>query len=650
MACFAEENSESSLISEIEQDMKLFSDIATDTNQNVDYMPYVISTLDSEDLENIGVQNLREAISLIPGVDLNVGMAGVKNPIFRGSNPYAFGQSRLIIDGVVVNDQLFGGYNQYLDLPIDIIHRIEVVRGPGSLLSHVNGYAGSIHVITKANRDDGQKQPDKVFVFAGSNDLMSAGVVKSFDLAGGRFSSDIYYQQHDLHLPVGDDRFNTLAPSSGNTDQSLKNYQVGLNYKNGGLHIKGRLSKNDSGVSYGQAFSLTDDTSDFLNVDNNSLDIKYIKEITNNVSFEIGLDYFDEIRKLQNKVMPDGAMGGALVNGRYLLVDYSEQTLGERAQLNINFSDEHKLKIGVISKQSKIINNNYSTSDDNLVTFNNNSLLSNNKRDSTTLYFEDIIDLSEKTTLQLGGKHSEFNDIANQSTYRLALVHRYNDENTYKAMFSQAYREPSWREQYLKAPAFFKANPVLTPEKVDAYELGFIRRLGHRDFFKANAFLLKNSEQIDAQNASTKFNNTSKNDLYGFELEYENNLFANDVLSINYSYIDGSNVSGTLANSASSLVKLYYLHRVNQRWNLSSLVKYIGEKKRVNLDTRSSVPAYSLLDLTASYQSSPDTAKYSFIIKNVFDQKYFLPSPNGTYATDFEQPGRIWMIRLSKEF
>lgn len=645
----ADEMKDSNLFSDLQNDMKLFSDIAIDTHQNVDYMPYVISTLRSEDLQKLGVQNLREAISLIPGVDLNVGMAGVKNPIFRGSNPYAFGQSKLIIDGVVVNDQLFGGYNQYLDLPIDIVHRIEVVRGPGSMLSHVNSYAGSIRVITKANRDDGQKNPDKLFVVAGSNQLATTGLIKSAPFAGGQLSTDLYYQQHDLHLAVGDDRI-ALPPSSANTDQSLKNYQLGVNYESESLEIKGRISKNESGVSYGQAFSLTDDDSDFLDVVNNSLEVKYTKKISKNVNLEVVIDYLDEIRKLQNKVMPDGAMGGSLPNGRYLIVDYIEETTGQRIQFNIESLKTHKIKLGVQTKQSNIINNDFSISDDNLVSFNTNLLLSNSQRKSNTLYIEDLINISETTTVQVGGKYSQFSDVSDQSAARLALVYRYDDVNIYKAMFSQAYREPSWREQYLNAPAFFKPKTLLETEKVDAYEFSYIRRFGHRNFFKANTFYLVNNEQIDAQNASKTFTNSDKNELYGFELEYENNLFNNDILNINYSYIDGNNVTDALANSASSLLKLYYLHKANDYLNFSSVLKYIDQKDRVITDSRASVSSYALVDLSASYQQNKKSNQYSISIKNVFDQEYFLPSPNGTYINDFEQPGRTWMFRLSREF
>ena len=652
-SAYAEEAIEPDLLKSLQQDMQLFSDIATETKQNVDYMPYVISTLKSEDLQSLGVLNLREAISLVPGVDLNVGMAGVKNPIFRGSNPYAFGQSRLIIDGMVVNDQIFGGYNQYLEMPVDIIHRIEVVRGPGSMLTHVNGYAGSIHVITKANRDDGETQKDTVFVMAGSDEYASGGFIKSFELADGRFSTDLYYQQHNLHLPVGDDRIG-LPPNSADTDQSLKNYQLGVNYQNGGFTAKSRFSQNDSGVSYGQAFSITDDESDFLDVGNNSVEVKYINQFTDKIELEIALDYFDETRELQNKVVPDGGTVpppvNTVLNGRYFLVDYNEQSFTERLQLNVSFSERHKLKVGLNFQQSEIKENNASTSDDVLLTFNTFNLFSNEKRDTNTFYIEDMFDIGDKTTLQLGGKLSQYNDIEDQSAIRIAAVHRYDDVNVFKAMFSQAYREPSWREQYLTAPAFFRPNVVLDVERVNAYELAYIRRMGHREFIKFNTFLLQNSEQIDAQNAARTFNNTVDNELYGFEFEYETSLFDRDILNFNYSLVEGSNVSGELVNTAETLVKLYYLYRASDKWSYSGVVKFTDEKGRVIADTREDVDAFSVLDLNASYQADPDAIRFSLSVKNALDKTYFLPSPDNTYDGDFEQSGRTWLLRLSKEF
>ncbi len=650
-ACLAAQSTESDLLESLQQDMQHFSDIAIDTRQNVDYMPYVISTLHNNDLVELGVQNLREALILVPGVDLTVGMAGVKNPIFRGSNPYAFGQSRLIIDGMVVNDQIFGGYNQFLEMPIDIIHRIEVVRGPGSMLQHVNGFAGSIHVITSANRDDGVIAADQGFIIGGSDDHVGAGVIKSVELGKGQLSTDIYYHKHDLQLPVGTDRYG----NEGDTDQSLKNYQIGLNYNQGGFSARARISDNESGVSYGQAFSLTDDSSDFLDVANNTLELKYETRFNSMFGLELALNYFDEHRELQNKVIPDGAMvmmpaPMMLPDGRYFLVDYKEQRISQRIQLNIDFSNTHRLILGVETSQAEIKENQGAISNNDLATIIPFELFSTDSRDVNTFYIEDQYDFNEQTSVQVGAKLSNYDDVDNQSAIRMAVVHRLDDENIFKAMFSQSYREPSWREQYLNAQAYFRPNLDLEAEQVDALELAYIHRTGHRDFFKINAFLLKNSDQIDAQNTTQTFTNSEENELTGFELEYETGLFSNDILGVNYSFISGDNVTDALANSAKSLARIYYLYRYNEDWGFSGVFKYVGDKGRTSLDSRDDVDAYSVLDITTNYSGFGDNSKLSISIKNLLDEKYYFPSPNGTYSGDFEQPGVTIFLRMSKEF
>ncbi len=640
---------ESDLLDQLQQDMAHFSELATETRQNVDYMPYVISTLAHQDLLDLGVQNLREALVLVPGVDLTVGMAGVRNPIFRGSNPYAFGQSRLIIDGMVVNDHIFGGYNQLLEMPVDIIHRIEVVRGPGSMQQHVNGYAGSIHVITKAGRDDGEKVSDEIFAVAGSDQHAGAGLIKQLDLGNGTLTADVYFQKNDQKLPVDQDRFG----NSGEADQGIENYQIGANYQQGGFSARLRLSSNDSGVSYGQAFSLSEDPDDFLDVANNVIELRYVHSLNNRYSLEFALNYFDETRELQNKVMPDGAINMMtmmpLPNGRYFLVDYSEQNISERIQLNINL-DVHRIAIGFEATQSSIDKNNAAISNNDLLTSMPIQLFSNDGRDINTFYIEDLYDLTEKTSFQAGAKFTNYSDEDSESAYRLAMVHRFDDVNIFKAMFSQAFREPSYREQYLTASSFFLPNSNLESEQVDAFELAYIHRLSHRDYFKTNIFLLKNENQIDAQNATRTFTNADENKLKGIEFEYEKNLFNRDVVGLNISFIDGDNVTDALANSAETLARAYYLYRYSDDLNFSLLYKYTGDKGRTTLDSRDDVDAYQLLDLTASYYGLAKDVRLSLSIKNILDEEYYYPSPNNTYAGDFRQAERSWILRLSKEF
>ena len=314
----------------LQGDLQKYSQIATETKQNVDYMPYVVSVLNNKELTKLGILNLREALSLIPGVDISITMLGVENPIFRGSNPFAMGQSKLIIDGIVVNSQMFNAYSQYLDMPIDIIERIEVVRGPGSTLNNVNAYAGSIHVITKANNNNKAKKEKSIFASYGSDNYKMGGFVASYENEDFKLSGDLFYQEHDKELPAGPDRLgnSSIAPVW------LENYALGLNVSYKDLYLKSRFSGNKGGVSYGQSFILSDDDSDNLDIKNNFAELGYNFDIAKYIKAKLSVSYFYESRTLQNKVKPDTSETSN--DGIYLLADYAEQTYNQNLEIKIS--------------------------------------------------------------------------------------------------------------------------------------------------------------------------------------------------------------------------------------------------------------------------------------------------------------------------
>ena len=651
IASFAKDIDNPDMLQLLQEDMQEYSRIATQTRQNVDYMPYIISSWNSAELGQLGVSNLREALGLVPGVDLSIGTVGTATPIFRGSNPFAMGQSKLVIDGVVVNDKMTGGYSQFLDMPVYMIQRIEVVRGPGSLLSYVNGYAGSIHVITKANRDDGSPVANELFAELGSNQYKTGGFVASHKEKELSINSDLFYKTHNQSLPVVVDRYG----SSGESQQWLDNYSLGVNAKYKHFSVKGRLSDRESGASYGQSFSLSEDESDYVNIKNNYIELGYFYDVAKDIKIEFTLGYVELNRDLQNKVIPDGGPTSPLnatplVNGKYFLVDIDEETLHQRIELQIDAVDSHHINLGVHAYQSDMAKVQGRTSLNDMQTFSEFPILIDTPRDMYSLYIDDLIDVNEKTSVQLGIKYDHYSDVESQASPRIALVHRYDNENIYKFMYTHSYREPSWREQYLAQPSFFSSTIDIKPEAVDAYELGYIRKIGLKSHIKLNAYYLSNEEQIHAQNPTHTFQNNGNNDLYGFEIEYKNEFTNNDRIYFNYSHVEGENVANQLAGSAEAMAKAYYVHNISETLTASIISKYIGDKGRIDADNRSDVGAYALFDLSVNYRHPGTGVDANISIKNLFDESYSLPSPENTYVNDFEQEGRSVLFGLRKKF
>ena len=651
MSVSAEDVDGPEMLQSLKDDMQEYSRIATQTKQNVDYMPYIISAWNSDELSQLGISTLREALSLVPGVDLSIGTVGSTTPIFRGSNPFAMGQSKLVIDGVVVNEKMSGGYVHFLDMPVAMIQRIEIVRGPGSLLSYVNGYAGSIHVITKANRDDGLSVVNELFAELGSSQYRTGGFVVSHEQEEFSISSDLFYKTHDQELPVGLDRYG----NSGDSQQWLDNYSLGINAEYNNFTVKSRLSDRESGASYGQSFSLSEDESDYVDIENNYIEFGYSVDISKDIIIDLSFGYTELIRHLQNKVIPDGGSIGpppptVLADGRYFLADIHEETFHERIELQIDSIDSHHINLGVHAYQSDMAKREGRVSIDDMQTFSTFEIIKDTPRNMYSLYADDLIDLTEQTSIQLGVKYDHYSDVESQFSPRIALVHRYDNENIYKIMYSHSYREPSWREQYLNQQTFFRSTLDIEPELVDAYEVGYIRKIDIESHVKINAYYLSNKDQIHAQNITRTFQNSGDNDLYGFEIEYKNVFQNNDQFYFNYSYVEGGNVDDTLANSAEDMFKAYYLHNINDALTISAIAKFVDEKRRVETDLRANVDSYTLFDLSVNYQYQPADIDVNLSIKNLFDKTYYLPSPENTYPDDFEREARSVLFSLRKGF
>lgn len=97
-------------------------------------------------IERSGVRDVAEALRLVPGLSVSRSEGpGSQTSVFvRGAeNDYV----RVLVDGVPVNDP--GGAVDFAWLPVADVDRIEVVRGPASVLYGTDAVSGVIQVFTR---------------------------------------------------------------------------------------------------------------------------------------------------------------------------------------------------------------------------------------------------------------------------------------------------------------------------------------------------------------------------------------------------------------------------------------------------------------------------------------------------------------------
>ncbi|HEY6090187.1 MAG TPA: TonB-dependent receptor, partial [Gemmatimonadaceae bacterium] len=110
-----------------------------------------VTVLSGEDLRARGVTRVSDALREVPGATLvqNGSYGAVTSLFLRG------GESRytkVLIDGVAVNAP--GGFFDFSHLTTDNIERIEIVRGPASVLYGADAVSGIVQIFTRKGSDD----------------------------------------------------------------------------------------------------------------------------------------------------------------------------------------------------------------------------------------------------------------------------------------------------------------------------------------------------------------------------------------------------------------------------------------------------------------------------------------------------------------
>ena len=107
-----------------------------------------IQIVTAEDIKKLGITNVADALQQLAGIDVRrQGVNGMQADLYiRGGG---FDQTLLLIDGIKVDDPQTGHHTMNLALPIEVIKRIEVIKGPAARVFGQNAFTGAVNIVTK---------------------------------------------------------------------------------------------------------------------------------------------------------------------------------------------------------------------------------------------------------------------------------------------------------------------------------------------------------------------------------------------------------------------------------------------------------------------------------------------------------------------
>ncbi|WP_299666752.1 TonB-dependent siderophore receptor [uncultured Polaribacter sp.] len=160
-----------------------------------------IHIITSKEIINSAATNVADVLQQVAGVDIRRrGTAGSQADLFiRGGG---FDQTLLLIDGIKMDDSQTGHHTMNAALPIEVIERIEIIKGPAARVFGQNAFTGAINIVTKKKLDNTISANIEAGSFGQLNGSVTFG--KEFENASiiahvGALTSDGYRENSDYN-------------------------------------------------------------------------------------------------------------------------------------------------------------------------------------------------------------------------------------------------------------------------------------------------------------------------------------------------------------------------------------------------------------------------------------------------------------------
>jgi len=629
------------------------TELATKSGMNANFVPGMATILSGDDLLQRGARTVWESLALVPGLSLGLEMTGERQVLSRGvGHGYASGNIKIMLDGISMNSSLLATANSVLDIPIEQVERIEVIRGPGSSVHGEYAYAGVINVITRKRERQARLQ-------AGEDMGPGLGAIWYWDDPQRDLSLSLNLaglESDDAGVRISEDGLAALgesnlsnAPGHSNEAQRYKAAFTNLQWREFFLDLK--LIEDDYGDHFGiNHFLPPADGNLATRQELVSAQAGFDPRLSETLSAKLRLEFLRQKRDRRRLyVFPASYLADEPI---YMNQDYQETRHRGSADVFWRPNDKHTALFGLELSRITIEQAKWEWTN---LPFEIPSTWLDTDHDRTIvgLVAQDEYRASDRLTLTATLRYDDYSDAGSMLSPRAAAVWRLDESNVLKAQYARAFRPPTFYELE------YAAQTDLEASEIDTFELGYILT---RPRWEARATLF-HSDLTDpilfAESDDEGYVNSEDVRLRGVELEYVQRLGTRWKIDANLSYVDAVRLDSDTAvpGGARWLGNLALLWRPHERWTASLQLNYIGERSRVDYESRQDLDDSTTLDLTLNYQTAAKGVSLHAGVKNLGDTRVYYPdiltSYGGVeliYPDGYPRAGRRWWVSLAYAF
>jgi outer membrane receptor protein involved in Fe transport len=508
--------------SELEEDLALYTAedtlaIATRHSETVSRVPAIAASFGREQLRAFGARTVADVLDVVPGLTVSRDVQGFHRVAVRGLRNDA--EVLFLLNGHRLNS-FFDG-RALMNLPVENLDRVEVIRGPGSALYGAGAFLGVVNLVT--DRSEGVRVTASGGGFTNQGDDPLAPTLDAHVSAGVsagelRLFGDVdVWNQGGDSAPIDTDALDqdTLAqrlreasdPAGSTQDERLLfNASLGFSYDFGAagrLSSSARFLTEDRTALMGLFDSVGEDSD--LSWSMGLLDVEYERPLAEGVLLR-ARGYFDQqsTRRLFQIAPRDFRINDvAFPEGLLEQTRVTVRTLGLSADTDLALGSTNRLSLGLVAELQMMggyaYETNYTRTNGRLSQLTAFEGLDTSdvtdgpasKRMTLGFFAQDQWTVLAPLTLTFGVRvdvtqlPSADDDGAITGSKlvpsinpRVGLVFAATDTLVLKALYGRAFRSPTVQELAERIPdtdynqGRFEGNPLLSPATVDTVELG----------------------------------------------------------------------------------------------------------------------------------------------------------------------------------
>ena len=546
-----------------------------------------ITLISSEVIKQSPATNLAELLQQEAGIDVRrQGINGMQADLYiRGGS---FDQTLILIDGIKVEDPQTGHHTLNMALPLEVIERVEIIKGPAARVFGQNAFTGAINIVTKSNAD----------------------TVNSVGYKLGSYNQ----QQASGTLGTNLDNTTLIAHASVNTSDG---YRDNTDFENQNYFVKGRFNTSTNPIDVIGTFSE--------------------RKFGANQFYAVQSGY-DQYEETQSSLV------GASTNFHTKNFKITPRLYWKRTQdmyLYIRERPSVYRNLHISNKVGLQVNASYTSGAgitgfgvDAAKVFMTSTNLGERDRTMANLFVEHRFSLADNTLdITPGVSVNYFSDFKFHAFPGVDVGYTINDAFKAYANVGYTYRVPTYTDLYYVGRTDL-GNENLEPEKALSEEVG-LKYFGANFNAYVAIFNRSSNNLIDytKENEADKWQATNLKSLTstGAELNisssFKSGLYTQNI-SLGYTYLDEN------LNDIKTAYSKYVLNALTHHFTATvrtQFLKNVSQSIVYKFAERASGTSYSVVDVQATLSASD--LEFSIIGNNIFNTEYvetgFVPMPKG---------------------